>query len=101
VSADKFISEARARIIWGEPSLTVRDFLISNGVSDLVADAKVEEFMLERNRELRSLKPTGGIWRIGTIRPGCGCLSAQPLAKGLGLSEAWNKAAFRPCRVAG
>jgi len=55
MSADKLISEARARIIWGEPSLTVRDFLISNGVSDLVADAKVEEFMLERNRELRRI----------------------------------------------
>jgi hypothetical protein len=52
---DKVISEARARIIWGESSLSVRDFLISNGVPDLVADAKLKEFDLERNRELREI----------------------------------------------
>jgi uncharacterized membrane protein YbhN (UPF0104 family) len=55
VNAHKFISEARARIIWGEPSSSVRDFLISNGISDLVADAKLKEFELERNRELRKI----------------------------------------------
>ena len=55
MNADKFISEARARIIWGEPSPNVRDFLITNGVSDLVVDAKLKEFELERNRELRGI----------------------------------------------
>ena len=55
MNADKFISEARARIIWGEPSPSVRDFLITNGVSDLVVDAKLKEFELERNRELRGI----------------------------------------------
>src|SRR5882672_7573322 len=53
--ADKIISEARARVIWGEPSLTVRDFLISNGVSAAVAEAKLKEFQFERRRELRKI----------------------------------------------
>jgi len=55
MNADKFISEAKARIIWGESSPSVRDFLIANGVSDLVADAKLKEFELERSRELRGI----------------------------------------------
>jgi hypothetical protein len=55
MSADKCIVEARARIIWGEPSSSVREFLISNGISDLVADAKLKEFELERSRELRKI----------------------------------------------
>ena len=52
---DKVISEARARIIWGEPASSVHDFLISNGISDEVADAKLAEFNLERSRELRKV----------------------------------------------
>jgi hypothetical protein len=52
---NNILSEARARIIWGEPSSSVRYFLISNGISDLVADAKLKEFELERNRELRGI----------------------------------------------
>jgi hypothetical protein len=55
MSADKIIAEARARVIWGEPSLTVRDFLISNGVSVAVAEAKLKEFQSERTRELRRI----------------------------------------------
>jgi uncharacterized protein YjeT (DUF2065 family) len=55
MSADKVISEARARIIWGEPSLAVRDFLVSNGVSELLANAKLKEFEFERSRELRRI----------------------------------------------
>ena len=35
--------------------MTVRDFLVSNGVSDLVADAKLKEFEIERRRELRRI----------------------------------------------
>jgi len=50
---DKLISEARARIIWGEPSSSVRDFVISNGISDMDADAKIKDFNLERNAEIR------------------------------------------------
>lgn len=55
MSADKTISEARARIIWGEPSSSVRDFLTANGVSDLDADARLREFELERRKELRRI----------------------------------------------
>lgn len=47
--------EARARIIWGEPALGVRGFLVSNGISDEVAYAKIREFQLERDRELRGI----------------------------------------------
>jgi hypothetical protein len=54
-TGDKVISEARARIIWGEPALTVREFLISNGVSAEVAQAKLTEFEFERSRELRRI----------------------------------------------
>ncbi len=55
MNADQVISEARARIIWGEPPQSVRDFLISNGISSLVAEAKIEEFEIERSRELRKI----------------------------------------------
>ena len=50
---DKLLVEARARIIWGEPSSSVFDFLVSNDISEKDAAAKVKEFSLERNRELR------------------------------------------------
>ena len=81
MNADKLISEARARIIWGEPSLTVRDFLISNGVSDLIADAKLKEFMLERNRELRRIGLRNV--RVGGLLSGAAGITiymASPLA---------------------
>jgi hypothetical protein len=52
---DKLLSEARARIIWGESSLSVRDFLTSNGISETVADAKIKKFNLERSAELRRI----------------------------------------------
>jgi hypothetical protein len=51
MSIDKIISEARARVIWGEPSLTVRDFLIANGVSAAAVEAKLKEFQFERSRK--------------------------------------------------
>jgi uncharacterized membrane protein len=52
---DKVITEARARIIWGDSAASVRDYLVSNGISSSVADAKLMEFSLERNRELRKI----------------------------------------------
>ena len=52
---DKVISEARARIIWGESPLSVRAFLISNGISEAVAEAKLAEFNLERSAEIRKI----------------------------------------------
>ena len=35
--------------------MSVRDFLVANGVPELVADARLKEFELERNRELRKI----------------------------------------------
>lgn len=55
MNADQVITEARARIIWGEPFPSVHDFLTANGVSDAVADDKLAEFVLERSRELRRI----------------------------------------------
>jgi hypothetical protein len=52
---DQVITEARARIIWGDSEASVRDFLVSNGISSSVADARLMEFSLERNRELRKI----------------------------------------------
>jgi len=52
---DILFSEARARIIWGEPSSSVRDFLTSNGISAADADTKIEKFYAERNAELRKI----------------------------------------------
>jgi hypothetical protein len=52
---DKLISEARARIMWGESPSAIREFLVANGISDPVADARITEFILERNREIRSI----------------------------------------------
>ena len=52
---DKVITEARARIIWGDSTASVREYLVSNGISSSVADAKLAEFSLERNRELRRI----------------------------------------------
>ena len=49
------ISEARARIIWGEPSAAVRNFLTANGISDIEADAAIKRFEEERNSEIRSV----------------------------------------------
>jgi hypothetical protein len=52
---DILFSEARARIIWGEPSSSVRDFLTSNGISAIDADTKIGAFCEERNAELRKM----------------------------------------------
>ena len=49
------ISEARAKIIWGEPSSSVRNFLTVNGISDADADAAIKQFDAERNSEIRRI----------------------------------------------
>lgn len=55
MNADELIVEARARIIWGDEPSTVRSFLTSNGMSAPDADAKLKDFILERNAEIRKL----------------------------------------------
>jgi hypothetical protein len=47
--------EARARIIWGESSLSVHDFLTSNGLSAAEADSRIIEYQHERNAEIRKI----------------------------------------------
>ena len=54
-SPDQLMTEARARIIWGEPLADVRSFLVSNGVGQPVCDARLAEFMPERNQELKRI----------------------------------------------
>jgi len=49
------ISEARAKIIWGEPSSSVRSFLTAKGISDIEAEAAIKQFDDERNSEIRSI----------------------------------------------
>ncbi len=55
MNRDELIVEARARITWGDDPSSVRYFLISNGMSVADADAKVKQFSLERNAELKGL----------------------------------------------
>jgi hypothetical protein len=49
------LSEARAKIIWGEPPSSVRDYLVSHGLSSLEAKAKIKEFNVERNATIRKV----------------------------------------------
>jgi hypothetical protein len=53
MNRDALISEARARIIWGEPHEAVCEFLTSNGVSAMEAAARIQAFKRERNAEIR------------------------------------------------
>jgi hypothetical protein len=52
------LTEARARIIWGDEPESVREFLISKGVSASSADDKIRELSAERYSEIRKI----GIW---------------------------------------
>jgi hypothetical protein len=60
IESNPTFSEARAKIIWGESAASVRAFLIVNNVSAAEADAKVKQFVRERNAELRVI----GIRRV-------------------------------------
>ena len=52
---DQLISEARAKIIWGEPASDVRGYLVSNGMPEAEADTVIKEFSRERNAEIRRI----------------------------------------------
>jgi len=52
---DQLISEARAKIIWGEPASDVREYLVSNGMPGEEADTVIKEFSGERNVEIRKI----------------------------------------------
>lgn len=55
IKPDKLFVEARAKIFWGELSISARDFLTANGIAAVEADAKIKEFQHERNMEIRKL----------------------------------------------
>jgi hypothetical protein len=55
MKSDDVITEARARITWGEPSSSVRCFLIASGISETEANARIKELNLERNQEIRRI----------------------------------------------
>ncbi len=52
---ENLIAQARAKIIWGEPSQSVRIFLTSNGIADTDADATIKELCAERHAEIRRI----------------------------------------------
>ena len=52
---DEIITEARARIIWGEEPASVRDFLVSNGMQESEAASALKGLCAERNREVRKI----------------------------------------------
>ena len=49
------LTEARARVIWGEASSSVRDYLISNGISETEAESIIQKYCAERNTEIRKI----------------------------------------------
>jgi len=54
------LSQARARIIWGEEASSVRSYLISSGIDGELADAKIRQYLKERNAAIR----TAGLKKI-------------------------------------
>jgi hypothetical protein len=89
--ADNVITEARARIIWGEASSSVRDFLIANGVPALEADARLKEFESERRRELRRIGLRNLLIGIVlTVAAGVTLYIALP--QGSGFTSGWTRA---------
>jgi hypothetical protein len=89
--ADNLITEARARIIWGEASSSVRDFLIANGVPALEANARLKEFEGERRRELRRIGLRNVL--IGLVLAvAAGITLYIGLPQGSGFTSGWTRA---------
>lgn len=59
MNPDEVIVEARAKIIWGEEPSSVHAFLTSNGMSDAEAKSRIQEFVTERNQEIRKIGVRG------------------------------------------
>ena len=88
IATDKAISGAKARIMWGESSSSVREFLTSNGMPDSDADAKIKEFNLERTREIRGIGVKNIL--IGVVLTGAAGISIYlviPLVSGSGFAK--------------
>jgi hypothetical protein len=89
--ADNVITEARARIIWGEASSSVRDFLIANGVPASEIDARLKEFERERRRELRKIGLRNVL--IGIVLTGAAGVTLYiALPQGSGFTSGWTRA---------
>jgi hypothetical protein len=76
------MTEAKAKIIWGESPASVRDFLISKGISGSDADAKIQEFYLERNAEVRRSAVKSII--VGTVLVIAACILYYVTIRGYG-----------------
>jgi hypothetical protein len=89
MNVEKIMFEARARVIWGESSSSVRDFLLANGISGPIADGKLREFGLERNRELRKIGVRNVlIGLVLAVAAGVTLYMAFPMASGSGMVKA-------------
>ena len=53
VESNPVLSEARARIIWGEETISVRAYLISQGIEPETIALKIAQFLAERNCAIR------------------------------------------------
>lgn len=69
MKTDNLISEARAKIIWGDSPESVRAFLVVGGMPEDEADEWIDQFKSERYAEIRAgaLKKTviGGVLVLG------------------------------------
>ena len=70
MESNQLITEARARISWGESPLAVRDFLTTNGIPAADARSKIKELYAERNWEIRKVNLKNIF--IGVILAGVG-----------------------------
>src|SRR5690349_8598222 len=52
---DKIITEARARITWGDSATSIRDYLVLNGIPKADADIKIKALTEARNAEIRKI----------------------------------------------
>jgi hypothetical protein len=77
MKTDERVIEARAKIFWGESSSSVHDFLVSNGISAIDADAKIVEFNRERNTEIKKRGIKKSI--VGIAILGGGSITLYPL----------------------
>ena len=91
------ITEARAKITWGDSPLEVRAFLTSSGVPGEEADRQLAQLLAERNNDIRKaalrniiigcalLIPGGfGVWVI--LSPSRGHYIGTSGAKGIGVA---------------
>jgi len=80
MDTEKLITEARAKIIWGEDAESVRDYLTSNGMPGPEADEQIKVFNHERNLEIRKMGVKNTL--IGAVLTGVsGCLICYMLTR--------------------